>query len=494
MTVPLGGLLSVHPAVSHLRSKKCVYIFSSIHWLRSWLLLFIVTAVASAYTQQLSSRQSGAISTSDEQMFQQAMSAMQTGDSPKATSLLRSLQTRHPENFEINESLGLLYAGQGQVAQAVPLLAAAAREQPNSDVAHTNLGTAYFKLQRTQLAAREFERAAQINPSNAQAQSALGQAWMLLKQPIKAAVAFDAALKVDATDPDLIYNAALADFDAGQTQAAASLLAHMPGVDSSASAQSLYGDVEEKLGHYKEATQHYADAVTLEPSEPNVYVLGIEFLRHWTFGAAIKEFAAGGKKFPDSKRMRLGLGIAYYGNGNYDQAIPVLADLLAADPNNAMYANLLGRSCTVLTEDKNTRCSTLIQFAQQHPQNATLATYAATSILHRPSTPEELQVAQSLLRHAIVADPKLPQARLQMGVLQQTESKWAASVAPLEAAIRLKPDYAQAHYRLARAYAHIGKHAEAQQQIALDQQYSKKQEKSLDARMKEITTLVVKMQ
>ena len=192
--------------------------------------------------------------------------------------------------------------------------------------------------------------------------------------------------------------------------------------------------------------------------------------------------------------MRLGLAIAYYGNGNYDQAIPILAGLLETQPSNAMYANLFGRSCTVLTEDTNPHCSTLIQFAQQHPRNATLAVYAATSILHRPSSANDLQVARSLLQHAILADPNLAPARLEMGALLQTQSKWAESVVPLEAAIRLKPDYAQAHYRLARAYAHLGKHAEAQQQIALDQQYSKKQEESLDARMKEITTLVVKLQ
>jgi tetratricopeptide (TPR) repeat protein len=453
------------------------------------------SAFAQKPTKSASAAQAArAIPASDEQAFAQAMQDVDQQNFPQAQRLLVRLRSRYPENFQINEALGLLYAGQGRIEQSLPLLAAAARAQPDSDVAHVNLGTAYFKLQRTRLAAQEFERATQLNPANGQAQSALGQAWMLLKQPAKAAAAFNAALKIDPSNPDLLYNGALADFDAGQSQAAAALLARMPGVALSAPAQSLYGDVEERLGHYKSAAEHYSQAAELDPSEANVYVLGIELLRHWTFDPAIQEFAAGTKRFPDSQRMRFGLAVAYYGNGNYDQAIDVLAGLMAAEPDNAFYANLLGRTCTVLTEGTNPQCSTLIQFARQHPRNATLATYAAASILHRPSNPAELQLADDLLRQAIAADPRLPQARFQMGALLQTESKWAESVAPLEAAVRLKPDYAQAHYRLALAYSHIGKHAQAQQQIALDQQYSKKQEDSLNARMKEITTLVVRMQ
>lgn len=83
---------------------------------------------------------------------------------------------------------------------------------------------------------------------------------------------------------------------------------------------------------------------------------------------------------------------------------------------------------------------------------------------------------------------------MEMGELLQTEGKWAESVAPLETAVRLKPDLAQAHYRLARAYAHLGQHERAEQQIALDQKYRKTQQQTLNARMQTITTLVVKMQ
>ena len=434
------------------------------------------------------------MSPSDQKVFVAAMSAMNEGDSVKAGTLLGALHVRYPEDFEINEASGLLYASQSNPADAVRRLADAARECPDSAVAHANLGTAYLNLQLADRAAKELERAAQLQPGNPQTEEALGQAQMLLGRWQKATVAFSAALVRDPSNSDLLYNYALALFNLEQYSKAEPLLRRMPDVASSAPAQSLFGDVEEKLGDYKQAAQHYVNAAQLDPSEANVYLLGIEFLRHWTFDPAIREFATGVQMFPGSQRMRLGLAIAYYANENYDQAIQVLSDLLTVAPENSLYAELLGRTCAVLTQGLNPRCASLIQFAELHPQNAAVATYAATGILHKPSAPENLETARRLLQSAVASNPNLPQAQFQMGVLLQTQSKWNESVVPLEAAVRLDPDYAAAHYRLSRAYSHEGRHKEAQLQIALFRVCSKKQENDLDAKMKEITTLVLKMQ
>jgi tetratricopeptide (TPR) repeat protein len=419
------------------------------------------------------------------------MAALNAGDGARAQALLEPLHRRYPHNFEINESLGLLYAGGGSLRQAAVLLGAAAQEQPNSDVAHANLGTAYLKLGRTAEGAHELARAAQLNPANPQTQSALGQAYMLENQPCNAATAFGSAGAATSADPDLLYNAALALFNCGRPRPAASMLGRMPGLETSPQAQSLLGDIDEKLGSYKEGAQHYVNAARLDPTEANIYVLGTELLRHWTFGPAIKDFAYGLEKYPDSRRMRAGLGIAYYGNGNYDKAIPIFADLLAADPGNALYAELLGRNCTVLTEGQDPKCAALTTFAEQHPENATLATYAATSILHRPSDPAQLETARRLLTSAIAAAPKLPEAHYAMGLLLQTEGHWAESVPELEKAIALQPEYAQAHYRLALAYSHTGRKDAAQREIALNRQYSQQQQNDLNARMQRITTFLV---
>ncbi len=419
------------------------------------------------------------------------MRAVDSGDEATAKPLLEKLRRRDPHNFFVNESLGLIYAGEGKVDAALPLLSAAAKERPTSDAARANLGTAYLKLGQTGNAITELQKATLLNPKNSATQEALGQAYMILKRPKQAASAFNAALLNHEANADLIYNAALAFFQSGQVEKAESLLASMPNVDRSADAQSLYGDVEETLKRYKTAGEHYASAARLAPTESNLYLFAVELLRHWTFDPAAKEFDAGTKKFPESTRMRFGLGIAYYAGGNFDKAIPIFEALLKAHPENEDYAELLGRSCASTAEGDRSECSALVGFSEKHPENARLATYAATSILHKPSDTKQLEIARRLLRRAIQVDPALPQARYAIGLLLQHSGEWKQSIPELQQAIRLKPDYASAHYRLALAFSHVGQPVKAQSEIALEQRYSRQETVETEARLRSVTTFLV---
>jgi predicted Zn-dependent protease len=295
--------------------------FRSISLLRSALFTLSVFVCAASFLLAQSAAKSATRSAADSaekdnRLFQQATAAMQSGNLAEARRLLLQLRARHPHDFPIDESLGLACAQQGDLKTAQVYLQAATEDDPTSAVAEANLGTAYLKLQENEAAVKALEASARLDPANASTQAALGQALMLTKQPKAAVPAFRAALEQNATDPTLLYNTALAEFQAGDAAAAEPLLARMPGVDDSAEAQSLFGDVEESLAKYEEAARHYANAVRLDPSEANVFLLGIEFLRHWTFDPAIKEFEAGVKSFPQSTRMEVGLGVAYYG-GSY---------------------------------------------------------------------------------------------------------------------------------------------------------------------------------
>ena len=430
----------------------------------------------------------------DEQVFQQAMSAMQSGRLAQARTLLTQLRSRHPHDFPVDESLGLVCAQAGDLKSALISLLAAVQDDPSSAIAQANLGTAYLKLHQNLPAIHALEASSRLDPSNASTQIALGQAYMLVHQPARAASAFHIALQQNDSDPSLLYNASLADYQSGQFAQAETLLQRMPGVEQSAEAQSLYGDVDESLGKFEDAAKHYASAANLDPSEANVFLLGIEFLRHWTFDPAIKEFEAGVKQFPASTRMQLGLGVAYYGGSYYDKAIPIFATLLKKNPDNALYAELLGRDCTVLTEGIRPECSALVGFAQRHPRNAVIATYAATSILHQPKGQQQLDTAHVLLTHALRAQPHMPEAQFAMALLMQQQNEWKQSIPLLEQAIAAKPDYATAHYRLALAYNHDGDRQKAQQQIALELKYSKADRAEVENRLRSVTTFLVRMQ
>ena len=426
-----------------------------------------------------------------ESTFKAAMAAEDRGDLDQAESLLRGLRAKHAGIFAIDESLGLLYVNREKFGEALPLLQAGTRDEPSSDAAHANLGAAYFRVHRNKEALAELQTAARLNPNNGLTQQSLGRAWMEEHHPDKAADAFAAALKLDPGNADLMLDRAQALLDAGQPTQAAAALSEMAGVDQSAAAESLLGEIDEKLGSYKDAGQHLARAVELDPSEPNAWALGVEFLRHWTFDAAIREFEAGATKFPQSVRMRLGLGAAYFGNGNYAKAVPVFADLLHSDPANSLDAELLGMSCLAVSMEDKPRCSELIDFAKAHPGDAKASTYAAATIVEGKATDEQTTLARKLLESAIHIDPNLAEAHYQLAVLKQNEADWPGSIPDLEAALRLKPDFAKAHYRLALAYWRSGRKSEAQTHMELQEKYHKQQQDDLDQRLRQITIFLV---
>ena len=426
-----------------------------------------------------------------ENVFQTAMAAQDRGDLDRAESLLRALRARHPGIFAIDESLGMLYVTRERIAEALPLLQAATRDTPGSDAAHVNLGAAYFRLHRNQEALAEFQLAARLNPGNAVTEQSLGRLWIEEHHPERAAEAFAAALKSNPGNTDLMLDRAQALLDSGDATQAAAVLNEMPGVDQSAVAQSLLGEANEKLGSYKDAALHLSHAVELDPSEANAWALGVEFLRHWTFDAAIREFEVASAKFPNSVRMRLGLGAAYFGNGNYAKAVPVFANLLKADPGNHLDAELLGMSCTAVSMEAKPRCSELIAYAESHPEDAKASTNAAAEIVEGKGNDEQTPLARRLLESAIRRDPKLAEAHYELAVLKQNQGDWAGSIPDLETALRLKPEFAKAHYKLALAYWRSGRKSEAQEHMELQEKYRKQQQDDLDQRLRQITTFLV---
>ena len=81
-----------------------------------------------------------------------------------------------------------------------------------------------------------------------------------------------------------------------------------------------------------------------------------------------------------------------------------------------------------------------------------------------------LQQIEALLKSAIALDPKLAEARLQLGNLYSDQGKYAESVPEYEKALQLSPDLADAHYRLGQAYVRTGDKERAQQQFQVYQQ------------------------
>jgi tetratricopeptide (TPR) repeat protein len=435
------------------------------------------------------------MSVQDRVALHKALDAYDAGNAAQAEPLLRDLSKRYPANYEANEALGSLYAEAGDLTRGLAFLKQAALLAPREALAQANLGAALLKAGDTDPAVATLKKAAALDAKNVSALSNLGQALMTAGKPREAATTLTAASKLSPQDADLKYNLAVALYQSGSASSAAkaaAVLASLPAEAMTDQVQALAADAEERAGHFPEALAHFQKAAQMNPSDANLYALDVELLRHWTWPEAIKVANFAAERFPASSHFPVAAGIGYYANGDYKLAIGVFSKLLGTDPNNATYADLLGRSCSLLAEGETAGCSEIYRFAERHPGNAVTATYAAVAILHEPSDTHDLAKATALLHAATTADPNYAEAWFQMGVLDQTQLRWQDSVTDLKRSIELRPRSAEAHYRLSRAYAHLGHKDEAQAEIALHQTYSQQAKDSLNARMQEVMTFILK--
>jgi tetratricopeptide (TPR) repeat protein len=475
-----------------------VFFRSNIFCFRRLVLIFVVLCFSQTniIRSQATPRDEGgrvseqAMSTSDQNALEGALKDEDSKRSEHAELTLRELVKRHPENFEVVEALGLLYADMERFSDAEPYLERAPKLSPSSAVAYSNLGAVYLKLNKNEEAVKALSRAAALDEKNPQTETNLGLAFMQTNQPALAAIAFERAARSAPQDPDLLCNWSVALLNSGHSDKANEVLSRIPNHDSSAQVEGLMGDIAEQQSNYKAAVEHYQTAANLDPSEANLYSLGLEFLRHWTFEPAIKIFEYGISRYPKSAHLLSGLGIAKYANNDFAGAVPIFAQLLGGDPDNAFYADILGHSCSLMP-DSIEGCSSLVDFAERHPLNATAATYAAASILHRPAGKDNLLLARKLLDQAIVANPNLAEAYYQLGILDQQEARWQDSIGVLQKSLALKPTFSKAHYRIALAYSHSGQREKAQEEIALQQRFSQQEKDELNAKFKEVTTFLV---
>lgn len=143
-------------------------------------------------------------------LFQQALTAHQTGNLAQAEELYTHLLAQKPGHAQVTYLLGALRASQGRSAEAVELLQAALAAQPQNPAILLNLGNALQDQNRFQDALNTYDRALALKPTYSEALNNRGNALAALERLEEAMASFDAALAIDALDADTWYNRGIA--------------------------------------------------------------------------------------------------------------------------------------------------------------------------------------------------------------------------------------------------------------------------------------------
>ena len=267
--------------------------------------------------------------------FQAAVAQYHSGHYPEAASKLENLVREAPESFEVQELLGLVYSAQSQDARATQHLQKAVHLKPNSAPARTNLAANLARLGKLDLATEQFKKAVELDPRNFDTNHNLGEAYVRSGKIADAASFLEKAQQINPSSYDNGYDLSLAYIQTGRLADARQLIQDLLKRKNTAELHNLLGEVEEKDGKFVAAENEYETAAHMEPSESNLFDWGSELLLHRTLGPAVEVFQQAAERYPASQRLAIGLGVALYARGNYDDAVKSLlraTDLNPADP------------------------------------------------------------------------------------------------------------------------------------------------------------------
>ena len=428
-----------------------------------------------------------------DQEFQSAVAHYHAGQLQEAASELEDLLPRVPGSFELHELLGLVYAAQNKDAKAIEQLEIAVKLKPESAPARTNLAAALVHSGKLAPAGEQFRKAVELEPEDYEANHNLGEFYVQAGKISDATPFLEKAQRLNPSAYDNGYDLALAYSLSGHLVEARQLVQTLLQQKNTGELHNLMGQIEEKEGNFLPAANEFQTAAHLDPSDQNIFDWGSEFLLHRTYEPAIEIFKQGTQRYPGSPRLAIGLGMALYSRGKYDEAVQSLikaADLAPSDPR--CYPFLL-HAYNLSSSPAQEVVQRFQRYAQLQPRNAMAQYYYAMSLLKgtrpQPSSPE-FQTVESLLQKSIALDGTFAEAHFQLGNLYADAHQYDKSVPEYQRALKLNPDFSDAHYRLGQYYVRVGRKDLAQQEMEAYQKLKAKYLADLDKQGSEVQQFI----
>lgn len=428
-----------------------------------------------------------------DRQFQSAVAEYNSGRFPEAAAQLESLLREVPESFEVHELLGLVYSAESRDAKASEHLERAVHLKPDSTAARTNLATNYARLGKFDLAEKEFKKAVELEPKNFDTNHNLGELYIRSNKIAEAVPYLEKAQHVEPSSYDNGYDLSLAYLETGHLTEAKSSIEQLLKVKDTAELHNLLGEINEKDGQFVAAANEYETAAHQDPSESNLFDWGSELLLHRTLDPAVEVFQQASQRYPNSPRLAVGLGVALYSRGNYDDAVKALIKGADLNPSDVRCYLFLSKAYDSSPNQADDVIQRFRRFTELQPSNGHAFYYYAMSLWKgkRAQDPDlDLGQIQVLLKKAITLEPKLAEAHLQMANLLSDQGKFADAIPEYTTALELNADLADGYYRLGQAYVRIGQKDKAQGQFETYQKLRAQHLADLDKQRAEIRQFV----
>jgi tetratricopeptide (TPR) repeat protein len=426
--------------------------------------------------------------------FQSAVAQYNSGKFPQAAAELETLVRKLPDSFEVNELLGLVYSAESQDAKATEHLDKAVLLKPDSAPARTNLAANLVRMGKLNPAEEQFKKAAELEPQNFDTNHNLGEFYVRLGKVSTASTYLERAQHIDPSSYDNGYDLALAYILTNRFADGRPLLHELLKRKDTAELHNLLGELEEKDGQFVAAENEYEAAAHEDPSESNLFDWGSELLLHRTLGPAVDVFQKASERYPTSPRLMIGLGMALYTRGNYDDSVKALLKAADLNPSDARCYLFLAKAYDSSPGQAADVIQRFRRFAELQPGNAKALYYYAMSLWKgkRAEDPDlDFHQIETLLKKSVVLDAKFADAHLQLANLFSAQNKYPEAIPEYIKARELNPDLADAYYRLGQAYVRTGEKDRAQQEFQVYQHLRERHLADLDKQRADIRQFVL---
>jgi tetratricopeptide (TPR) repeat protein len=425
--------------------------------------------------------------------FKSAVAAYDAGNLSQAAAQLEKLLPSVPRSFEVHELLGQTYASQGESGKAIEQLEQAVNLKPNSGPARTNLAATLLHAGKTELAGKEFRKALELEPNDYDAAHNMGEFYIASG---KLADALPQLERAQAIRPsyDNGYDLAQAQLLTGNIAAAKQTALAVLKIKDTGEMHSLLGQIEEKSGDFVAAANELQTAAHMDPSDDNLFDWGSELLLHRTYDPAIEVFRQATLQYPNSPRLKIGLGMSLYSRGKYDDAVKALLAAADLNPSDPRCYSFLSKAYDSSPNQAEEVIATFKRFADLQPNNAAAQYYYAMSLWKGKRSEDatiDLTAIEGLLQKAIALDDRFADPQLQLGNLYADQHQYAKSEPFYQRAIELDANLSDAHYRLGQDYVHTGQKERAQKEFETYQKLRAQHLAEVDKARTEVRQFVV---
>jgi Tetratricopeptide repeat len=197
----------------------------------------------------------------------------------------------------------------------------------------------------------------------------------------------------------------------------------------------------------------------------------VEFIRHKSFAPARVVLKQAQELWPQSWRIQLALGMVEYFAGSDEEASRILVHAAELSPVPQTALQYLGNiQMDQASPPAPAAIAQLCGYSDLHPKEGKPQYYCGALLYRRDYASGDKTHADEILRRLHIAANLIvqdPAPHCQLGKVYRWIERWNEARVEAETCVRLDPNSADGHYRLAQIYQHLGEAARSEQEMKL---------------------------